>query len=416
MSADAAPIFVVGHGRSGTTLLAAILNAHPDLACGPETAFFDLLGRRRRRELLEPGAWPQRGVDFLVSMDRQHGGSVLTAHGLDADAVRRELSARQPSVAALLEAITVPYARARGKRRWVEKTPRHLLRTRDIRRLWPDAVLVRIVRDPRAVAASLMAVPFGPSSAVAAAYQWRITDDRTWPFFQHDRRSITLFYEDLVREPERVLRRLCESLGEPFDTRMLYPAAAGAEEIAPDAPWQARVRAPIDATRVDAWRNELSATDATRVAVICAAGMRRYGYDGNREARAVATVHPLDAPFLDDGEAFLATLADRGSSVDAADVRWRGAARRVILWGAPGQLRWSGGGRVASTTTLLRAGRSMLTARISGEPVLWVPRRTTRRGGGSVLDRAGDLLARWLARRVTPNEAMAQIVPGTRLS
>ncbi len=411
MSMGGPPIFVVGHGRSGTTLLASILNAHPDLACGPETAFFDLLGRQRRRWLLAGPTWPDRAVDFLVSMERQHGGSVLTSYGLDAAVVRRELADRPPSIAALLEAITVPYARARGKGRWVEKTPRHLLRARQIRRLWPDAVIVRIVRDPRGVTASLMAVPFGPSSVVAAAYQWRITDQGTWRFFQEDARSITLHYEDLVREPERELRRLCASIGEPFDTRMLDPAAAGAREIARDAPWQARVTAPIDATRIEAWRNELSATDATRVAVICAEGMRRYGYEGAREACAVAVVHPLDAPALQDAGAFLEELADAGVSVEAVDLRWRRAARSTILWGAPGQLRWSRGGRSASTSTLLRAARAMLTARLRRAPVLWVPRRTARRRARSAFDRAGDLVARLLARRVSPEEALVTVLP-----
>jgi hypothetical protein len=411
MSAGGTPIFVVGHGRSGTTLLASILNAHPHLACGPETAFFDLLGRQRRRWLLEAPSWPERAVDFLVSMERQHGGSVLTAYGLDAAVVRRELEGRPPSVAALLEAITVPYARARGKGRWVEKTPRHLLRTPQIRRLWPDAVIVRIVRDPRGVAASLMAVPFGPSSVVAAAYQWRITDQATWRFFQDDPRSITLRYEDLVREPERELRLLCECLGEPFHTSMLGPGAAGAREIARDAPWQARVTAPIDATRVEAWRNELSAADATRVVVICAEGMRRYGYEGAPEARVAAAMHPLDAPFLQDAEGFLGKLADAGVSVDAADARWRRAARSTILWGAPGQLRWSRGGRSASTSSLLRAGRAMLAARIRRAPVLWVPRHTDRRRARSAFDQTGDLVARLLARRVSARAAFATLVP-----
>src|SRR6266508_1904763 len=38
-SSRRAPIFVVGCQRSGTTLLRLILDAHPNISCGPETRF-----------------------------------------------------------------------------------------------------------------------------------------------------------------------------------------------------------------------------------------------------------------------------------------------------------------------------------------------------------------------------------------
>jgi len=402
------PIFVVGHGRSGTTLLASTLNAHPDLAGGPETAFFDLLVRNRWRRLVRDPAWPDRAVDFLTSMEREEGGSVLAAYGLDAAVVRGELEAREPSIAAMLEAITVPYTRAQGKRRWVEKTPRHLVQVATIRRHWPDAAIVRIVRDPRAVAASFMAVPFGPSSVVGAAYQWRLSDDPTWRFFERDPGSATVRYEDLVREPERELRGLCDFLGEGFDARMLAPGAAGAA-VAGEEPWKARVTAPIDATRVDAWRREITAADVSRVAVICADGLARYGYEGADAPRRIIAVHPMDASFLDDAEAVLTVAADRGVVFVAADPRWRTGPGRLVLWGSPGELRWSRGGRIASARTVARAARRMVGARRQGTPVLWVAQRVARRQVRSAAERAGDLLSRVLARRVSAEELLEEL-------
>jgi len=38
------PIFIVGCQRSGTTLLRLILDAHPNVSCGPETLFLVALG------------------------------------------------------------------------------------------------------------------------------------------------------------------------------------------------------------------------------------------------------------------------------------------------------------------------------------------------------------------------------------
>jgi len=65
------------------------------------------------------------------------------------------LATRQPSIAALLESLTVPLMLAQQKTRWAEKTPNHLLHLRAIRRFYPAAKIVRIVRDPRTAAFSI---------------------------------------------------------------------------------------------------------------------------------------------------------------------------------------------------------------------------------------------------------------------
>lgn len=69
--------------------------------------------------------------------------------------------------AALLESLTVTRAALHGKPRWAEKTPRHIFDLPLTRREWRDAIVVRVVRDPRDVALSLARVPFGAASVVA---------------------------------------------------------------------------------------------------------------------------------------------------------------------------------------------------------------------------------------------------------
>ena len=39
------PLFIVGPGRSGTTLLSTLLDAHPEIAIFPETWMFLILDR-----------------------------------------------------------------------------------------------------------------------------------------------------------------------------------------------------------------------------------------------------------------------------------------------------------------------------------------------------------------------------------
>ena len=166
--ASDAPVFVVGVARSGTTLLAAMLSAHSRLDCGPESRFFARyrhLDAQARRRLVEPTLWPDPAMELLTSL-RNQSHPVIGLFGLAEDEVRAWLAARPPALPTILESLTELHAQKAGKPRWIEKTPRHLLMTDTLRRLWPQARIVRIVRDPRDTAVSLSAMPFAKESVV----------------------------------------------------------------------------------------------------------------------------------------------------------------------------------------------------------------------------------------------------------
>ncbi len=79
---------------------------------------------------------------------------------------------------------------------------------REMRRLFPQAPILRLVRDPRDVALSLRAVPWGARSLLANAYRWQSMDRASAEFFAKDDRSRTIFFEQLVARPEEELRGL----------------------------------------------------------------------------------------------------------------------------------------------------------------------------------------------------------------
>ena len=83
-----------------------------------------------------------------------------------------------------------------------KNTPTHLIHLREIRRHYPDAPVIRIIRDPRDVALSLLNVPWGPSSFAAAVLHWWNSDELSASFFETDRNCMTLRFEDVVMNPE----------------------------------------------------------------------------------------------------------------------------------------------------------------------------------------------------------------------
>jgi len=152
------PVFIVGASRSGTELLRSILNQHPSVCVSTETHYFDdLRSRLRGREkqgLTENEA--RRCADyFRAVMHRPYGHSGQPENSPLSLPTLRETAAKIGTGAdAFFEAFCRLDARQKGAERWGEKTPRHIFCLPEIFRAFPEAQVICMVRDPRAVVAS----------------------------------------------------------------------------------------------------------------------------------------------------------------------------------------------------------------------------------------------------------------------
>lgn len=206
-----APIVIGGCGRSGTTLLRMMLDSHSHFCCGPESSVF-------RRRALDPDALADR---FGIAR-----GEMRAIY---------DAAASRP---VFIEAFAGLCLRSTGKARWAEKTPRNISRIGAIFRFFPEARFVHVLRDGRDVACSLRThprhqvvdgklVPLSTWKPIAGcARRWRDDIECSRPFWT-DPRLHTLRYEELVQDPQIVLRRLMTFLGEPWDDAMLAHAGSG---------------------------------------------------------------------------------------------------------------------------------------------------------------------------------------------
>ncbi|MEO8091761.1 MAG: sulfotransferase [bacterium] len=290
---DAEPaIFIVGVARSGTTLLRLMLDAHPDLAIPPETHFIPQVIRACERSddpasaALEVITTHRRWPDF----------------GLDAEQLRARLeSHRDLGPGDALRAFYGLYAAQHQKRRWGDKSTNYVRKMRPISRVLPEARYVHLIRDGRDVALSLVDVHFGPETIAGAAEKWssEITrarrQSRRLPHYTEVR------YEQLVADPEPMLRSVCEAMALPWDDAILnYQERAGGRiaEIARDfdraagdavpaevrAGHQANVSKPLQASRAARWRSEMSAADLARFERIAGETLDDLGYARARPA------------------------------------------------------------------------------------------------------------------------------------
>jgi hypothetical protein len=402
---ERAPIFVVGIARSGTTLLAALLSAHPRLDAGPESRFFARLRHldaAARAALVDPATWPGPAVGFIGSLSNQ-GHAVVGLFGLTSEEVRTWLAERPPSIAAMLESLTVQHAERRGKARWVEKTPRHLLEIAALRTAWPHAYLVRIVRDPRDVALSLTAMPFAGGTLVSNLVRIDADDRASRDAFEGDPRAITLRYEDLVTEPARELRRVCEAVGEAFDPRMLEPRPTASDIAAEHEWWKEGVSGPLDASRIARWRREMPAPERRFAGLHLAGYLREHGYEEARTAEGAAAVLPVGTAVGAANDAVLLDLADRSIAVirpTPTEVAAIDGADEVVFVGVRGQLDPFRDLTLSiHSAALVGLAGLLVRRRLRRAPATWYARATSReRRGRAPGEVATVALLRLLAR------------------
>ncbi len=285
MAAD--PIFIVGVPRSGTTLLAAMLTSHSELNCGPETHFFSHLNGRSFSERIFSKTWPECGVNLLKGIQPWRSRVVDDFNLTDAD-LSSFLSTRPASVQSLLECLTVTHMTRAKKRRWAEKTPDHMLHSAAIRKIYPHARIIRLVRDPRAVAQSLARVPWGESQFLDGIHYWLSRDIPTARVFSEDRDAITVRYEDLVRDPERKMRDICKFCDLSFEASMLTPQQNASSVVASHETWKRKNHSVIDSGNADSWRDSLEPSD--NLASQCVVHERLKAYEYSQDFSPVGTV------------------------------------------------------------------------------------------------------------------------------
>ena len=245
-SAHMKRILVMGCSRSGTTLLQSLLASHSRVHTFPETGVFLKAFGMRGRVL----PWAYLGI--TLGKERKALERLLLSQ-TDAPGVLPPLPRRRLSLSRSLwdaAAFLDGLAEAHGKDVWVEKTPRHVLHARRIRRAIPGAVCVHIVRRGEDVVASVVdranRFPDRFPRQADPAYgirQWN-QSLRATEVALGDPGHAVIFFEDLVSALEPTLKALCAIAGLDFEPEMATPADPASFTEA-DEEWKAQAPIPV---------------------------------------------------------------------------------------------------------------------------------------------------------------------------
>jgi hypothetical protein len=208
----AAPcFFVLGYGRSGTTLFRRMLSAHPQLFVPPENDAFQRLPPVIGTGVKEAAALDRAIAAFPPFYDRVY----------DVARFRALAAARLPLDPAGFFATLLGTARiGEGKGAgaiWGHKMPSEWPYVGTWRRWYPGARFIHMVRHPHDATASMVEYQLQryPTTPLIGIWQWRKAF-RAIAAHGADLgpgRYLRLCYEDLVADPMPVLAAACRFLG-----------------------------------------------------------------------------------------------------------------------------------------------------------------------------------------------------------
>ena len=232
------PIFVVGCPHSGTSVMLAILDTHPNIrAIDRETYVFF---RRSFLKIPEFHAWNRMTL-------------------------------------------------ADGKHRWAEKTAEHIGRLDKIFGYYPDAKVIMMLRDGRDVACSVKKRTGSFTEGVDWWLKWNNAGRKYWT---HDN-VMVVRYENLVTQTHDMLRMVFEFLNEPFHTDLLdftsrqrdwytnTPTSSDDLPPTPDAQGELRnwqINQPLFDGR-GRWKNEMADSERKQFMKCAGQSMADLGYN-----------------------------------------------------------------------------------------------------------------------------------------
>lgn len=276
---DCTVIFIVGVGRSGTSLLHAMLASHEDVALTPETAFYrTYISNLRQRISLE-----RSGLALLASVlgaDKRFARLGISVDDCIGDYKRR--FGDKLSLVTFYRNLLAMYAASKNKLVSGDKDPRLLAHVDQLASYYPTAKIIHVIRDPRDVMVSRLKADWSKKypfllQVLTCNAQLRLGSTKA--------RSLgpdvyaELRYEDLIATPGSSLSRICRFIGIQYDDRMLAFQSAATELVSNDEmQWKSTTLGPLLATNRDKWRSQLSHNKILTVEQVSVVAFGRYEY------------------------------------------------------------------------------------------------------------------------------------------
>jgi hypothetical protein len=273
-------IFIIGVGRSGTTLLMTMLNAHSEICFPPETTFLHrYICNPKIHRIIE-----KKNQSFFHSLLNKDTN--FKRIGMKPEHIISNLSFNMDLKKIYLNMLN-KYAASKNKSIIGDKYPRNLELLPEMKFLFPDAYIIHIIRDPRDVIASRLKTWWGQrrnfiSHVGITREMLKLASEQGRKLYGE--RYHELRYEDLLSDPEKELIEVCKKIGVSYEKKMLNFQESASQIVQKEELAHKRNNLkPLIRNNIEKWKKDLSLLKVVLIEAGCRRNMKTYRYEKKYE-------------------------------------------------------------------------------------------------------------------------------------
>ena len=259
-------VFIGGAPRSGTSLLQAILNEHSQCVSPPESHILETFVYAPVSKIA--GIFKEKNqLNTFLKNDKW-----IHRLGINPEEIVNDLS-ENADTKELFRLYMQRYASRVNKEILIEGAPLNIWFLKKLNDDFPGCFILHIVRDPRDVVMSTHNAAYTkkfdfPTTQVAKQFMESYLQSVRFSSL-YGSRYFKIYYEELVSDPEKVIRSICDFIAIKFEAGMLdfhnsSQKVSGSEEV-----WKENLTKPFLKDNFGKWKNALNQKDLIRIEHIC---------------------------------------------------------------------------------------------------------------------------------------------------
>ncbi len=295
--------FIIGSGRSGTTLMTTVFNANHTVLAAPEVRLCMAFYQKYAHQNPVSATFTHDLANYInLVIGRKKATRKAHIWGTDIEnSIFNNLDPAKlqqldyANLYKLLQLnIEMPNKNNADAQIIIDKNPDYTFYVESLMRLFPDAKFVVMLRDYRSVVSSYKYHQGKRiESCVLNAFLWNKFNRETARLHAaYPSKIMLLRYEDLVQDTEKWVRQTCQFLNISFDKAMLTPHQnletqaqnlQNTEVTARDKKKIGELTKPINTSHLGAWKTRLSDREITEIETLCAQTGSLFGYEPSKQ-------------------------------------------------------------------------------------------------------------------------------------
>ena len=212
--------FIVGRPRSGTTLLRMLFDANSEVVIPPECQFIINLYPKYGKTKV----WNDSIINkFCDDLQQQW---LFKTWNINQDKLKNNIlkHSRQISYNEICKIVYLNYKSIFQKdeiKFFGDKNPGYTIYTKQLTKIFPNSKFIHIIRDYRDHFVSIKNVDFELPNISLVVYKWRLYVKQFRKMMKkYPENYVEVLYEDLVRNPENEMKKLCAFTGVSFSSEI----------------------------------------------------------------------------------------------------------------------------------------------------------------------------------------------------